>query len=389
VRGRGTTALDVRLLMFAQDFPPRVGGIQTYAYELARRFARACARFEVVAPRDEGCERLDDTLPFRVRRLPVRSDAMCVATPVLAPLLALGRFDAVLHGHWYTAAAGLWLRRLGLVRRVFVGAHGRELLLEEAADLPIVGAAFRRLRRSVLQAVDGLFPVSRHTAGILGELGVRSDRVHVVANGADPERLRPVDGRGFRERHGLGDDPVLFTLARLVPRKGIDTVLDALPAIAQAVPGVRYVIAGDGPDRPRLQALAARRGLAERVRFVGRVGEEELAPAHSAADVFVMPARSDPPDVEGFGLVFLEAGACGTPVVGARAGGVPDAIVDGETGLLVPPDDATALARACIGLLRDPDAAARMGERARARVVDACTWDHAAARMLAVMEASG
>lgn len=373
--------------MIAQDFPPRVGGIQTYAYELARRFASACTRFEVVAPRDQGCEHVDDTLPFRVRRLPVRSDAMSVATPVLAPLLALGRFDAVIHGHWYTAATGLWLRRLGLARRVFVGAHGRELLLEDAADVPIVGHAFRCLRRSVLRAVDGLFPVSRHTAGVLRELGVRPDRVHVVANGADPDRLRPVDGRSFRARHGLGDDPVLFTLARLVPRKGIDTVLDALPAIARAVPSVRYVVAGEGPDRGRLEAIAVDRGLAGRVHFVGRVREDELAPAHSAADVFVMPARSEPPDVEGFGLVFLEAGACGTPVVGARAGGVPDAIVHGETGLLVPPDDAPALAGACIGLLRDPDVRARMGERARARVVNACTWDHAAARMLSVMEA--
>lgn len=378
----------VRLLMIAQDFPPSVGGIQTYAYELAHRFAGSCARLEVIAPREDGCARIDRALPFRVHRLPVRSDAMSLVTPVVAPLVARARFDAVFHGHWYTAATGLWLRRLGLVRRVFVGAHGRELLLEDAAHVPMIGAGFRRLRRAVVRDVDALFPVSHHTGDILRELGARTDRIHVVGNGADPDRLRPVDGGPFRVRHGLGDGPVLLTLGRLVPRKGIDTVLEALPAIVAAVPDVRYVVAGEGPDRARLLEMAARLGLGDRVRFVGRIGDGELASALSAADVFVMPARSEPPDIEGYGLVFLEANACGTPVIGARAGGVPDAIVHGETGLLVEPGHVQGVAHACIELLADPARATRMGMNGRRRVVQGCTWDHAAARILQAMEAA-
>jgi phosphatidylinositol alpha-1,6-mannosyltransferase len=377
----------MRLLMVTQDFPPVVGGIQTYCYELARRFAVACERLEVVAPADRGHEEVDRELPYRVHRLPVRSDRMALATVVALPALCRGgRYDAIFHAQWYTAHAGLLARKLGLVQRVFVAAHGRELLLNVLRPQPVLGASYDRIRVEVLRRVDRFFAVSRYTAGVLEDQGVAPDRISVVPNGVDPERYRSSDGDAWRDKHGLPRGPLILTLCRLVPRKGIDTVLRSLPAVARAVPGVHYAIAGSGPDRERLEKIVREVDQYDRVTFVGRVPDDEVPACLSAADVFAMPARSEPPDVEGFGLVFLEANACGRAVIGARAGGVPDAIVPDETGLLVEPDDLDGLAEALIELLTHPDHAARLGRQGRARVEAWCSWDRVAEKLLRGMQ---
>jgi phosphatidylinositol alpha-1,6-mannosyltransferase len=376
----------MKLLMVTQDFPPVVGGIQTYSYELARRFAAACERFEVVAPADRGHEDVDRDLPYPVHRLPVRSDRMAAATILALPALCRGRgFDATFHAQWYTAHAGLLARKLGFVERVFVAAHGRELLLNVLRPQPVLGAGYDRIRVEVLRRVDRFFAVSRYTAGVLEDQGVAPARITVVPNGVDPDRYRPSDGNAWRSKHGLPAGPLIVTLCRLVPRKGVDTVLRSLPAVARAVPSVHYAIVGSGPDRERLERIVQEVGEFERVTFVGRVPDEEVPACLSAADVFAMPARSEPPDVEGFGLVFLEANACGRAVVGARAGGVPDAIVPGETGLLVEPDDLEGLAEALVELLTHPDHAARLGRQGRARVEAWCSWDRVAEKLLRAM----
>jgi phosphatidylinositol alpha-1,6-mannosyltransferase len=174
---------------------------------------------------------------------------------------------------------------------------------------------------------------------------------------------------------------MLLTVGRLVPRKGVDTVLRALPRIAASVPEVQYVVAGTGPDRNRLERLAVRNGVRDRVHFVGYVADDVLSSYYSAADLFVMPAREALPDVEGFGLVFLEANACGTPAVGARSGGIPDAIVDGETGLLVPPNAPGSLAEATTRILTTPDLADTLGRQGRHRAVNEASWDQIADRI--------
>jgi phosphatidylinositol alpha-1,6-mannosyltransferase len=339
----------------------------------------------VVAPADAGHEEVDRALPYRVHRLPVRSDRMAAATVVALPALCRGRrFDAVLHAQWYTAHAGLLARKLGLVRKVCVAAHGRELLLNVLRSQPVLGAGYDRIRVEVLRRVDRFFPVSRYTGGVLEDQGVSPDRITVVPNGVDSDRYRPGDGAAWRRAHGFVDEPLVLTLCRLVPRKGIDTVLRALPAVARAVPNVHYVVAGNGPDRERLDTIVREVDMYRRVTFLGRV--DDVPACMSAADVFAMPARSEPPDVEGFGLVFLEANACGRPVVGARAGGVPDAIVPGETGLLVEPDDPEGLAEAIIELLQDPALATRLGKQGRARVEAWCSWDRVADKLLRAMQ---
>jgi len=183
----------------------------------------------------------------------------------------------------------------------------------------------------------------------------------------DLERFRPVDPRPLRRRLGLEGRRIILSAGRLVRRKGVDTLLRACARLPHALPPPALVVAGDGPDRPRLEALA--RGLQLPVRFLGRVPDAELPALYSAADLFVLAAREEPDgDVEGFGLVLLEAAACGTPAVACRSGGVPDAVDDGVSGLLVRPDDPAALA-AGLGRVLSDDSLRRWlacGARARA-----------------------
>jgi len=144
-------------------------------------------------------------------------------------------------------------------------------------------------------------------------------------------------------------------------------------------------VGGSGPDSFRLKRLCDTLNLQDHVKFLGRIPEEELPYYYSLADVFVMPAKSDPPDVEGFGIVFLEANACKTPVIGSKSGGIPDAIVDGETGLLVDENDAEQLAMAIWKLITNDELSHQMGEAGRKRILSEINWDTSAQKILAVM----
>ena len=373
----------MRLLFVTQDFPPDVGGIQTYSWEVATRLAERVEALEVIAPRRPSAAAVDRAAPVSVTRVPGRPDLLPVTgLPTVVRRAARLQPDASVHAQWQTVGAAALARGLtGYPRRIVCAAHGRELLFNPLSGLPGGEAAYDRLRRWALAQPDALLPVSRYTAGLLEDQGVPPRRLRVVPNGTNPTRFQPRGGTALRDRLGIGARPMLLTVGRLVPRKGIDTVLRALPQVAASVPAVQYVVAGTGPDRDRLERLAVRRGVSNRVHFVGHVSDDALAAYYSAADLFVMPARNAPPDVEGFGLVFLEANACSTPSVGARSGGIPDAIVDGETGLLVPPAAPGALASTLTALLRTPGWIDTLGRQGRARTVHTANWAQVAARI--------
>ena len=382
VRTRRATGTVVRLLMVSNTFPPVVGGLQTYALEVARGLAARCDAFAVAAPYTRGAFAHDRTLPFRVHRFVEAGEGLALSGIVpIATLARLGAFEVAFATHWAAAHAVL---RAGRPRAVFTAAHGKELLIRPLARVPIAQRGYDSLRRRVLERSTGFFPVSSYTAGLLEQAGVEPARIVTVHNGVDPERFRPFDASALRAELGAIDRPVLLTVARLVPRKGIDTVLASLPRVLRDVPNALYVVAGDGPDRPRLERLAREHGVSASVRFLGAV-PGDIARYYNACDVFVMPARVEPEDVEGFGLVFLEAGACAKPVVGARAGGAVDAIVEGRTGLLVPPDDPAALASALSGLLRDEARRVAMGREGRTHVLADGTWDRAVDRIYAAI----
>lgn len=377
----------MRLLLITQDFPPDVGGTQTYAYEVARHLAERCERLVVLAPRLAGAEAVDATLPYEVVRVPASYDTFGLKTwwPVLK-LMRQDPFDTAFHVQWSSAPATLAARPFGGPRRIFIAAHGRELLIEPlAARSKILQAGYNRVRAYVLHHADVLFPVSRYTRRLLIDSGLPAHRITVVHNGTDPATFYPANVEDLRQELGLANRKVVLTVSRLVPRKGIDTVLRALPRVAEQLSDVSYLIGGDGPDRARLEALTRRLRLTKRVRFLGVIPHEMLYRYYNACDVFVMPSREDPPYVEGFGIAFLEANACGKPVIGARTGGIPDAVRDGETGLLVEPDDEEGLAAALLQLLVNQNLATRLGTNGQQRVLNEATWKHVADHLYEAM----
>ncbi|HWA56010.1 MAG TPA: glycosyltransferase family 4 protein, partial [Gemmatimonadales bacterium] len=190
-----------------------------------------------------------------------------------------------------------------------------------------------------------------------------------VPLGADPDRFSP-DGA----RYPLPDGPWLLTVARLVPHKGIDTGIEALALLRERYPALRYAIAGTGPDRDRLLALARERGVAERVVFLGEVPAADLPSLYRAATIYLGLSREESAEAEGFGLALAEAQASGVAVVAGRSGGIPDAVGDGVTGLLVPPRDAAAAAREIAGLLDDPGRRRSLGAAGRRRVEEWLNW---------------
>jgi phosphatidylinositol alpha-1,6-mannosyltransferase len=226
---------------------------------------------------------------------------------------------------------------------------------------------------------------SHNSARVLVENGFDSSRIRVVHPGVDNERFRPdLDARDLRNRFGAGPGRLLVSVGRLQRRKGHDSVLAAMHALRSELPDLVYVIVGDGVERMRLESLARELQLEGRVHFEGEIPASLLPRYYSAADVFILPTRVDEGDFEGFGLVFLEAAATGTPVIAGRSGGVPEAVADGETGLLVDPTSTSELAQAIRTLVTTPHLGERLGQAGRARVLRQFSWNRAADLVAAI-----
>lgn len=253
-------------------------------------------------------------------------------------------------------------------------AYGNDF---EAAQLRWHAPIFNRL----LARADSLVTISHANALRLQELGQPPPRI--LYPGTDPDRFSPP------ARPDLGP-PVLLSVARLVPRKGIDTVLQALPQLLAQSPDLQYWIVGKGPAHASLGRQAQELGLMQAVRFMDEVTDSELPEIYRRATIFVLPARADyhAGSVEGFGIVYLEASASGLPVVAARSGGAAEAVIENETGLLVPPDDPAALGQALQRLLDDPEMRQRMGRAGRRWVEREMNWDRAGHQFLSIIDRS-
>jgi len=211
------------------------------------------------------------------------------------------------------------------------------------------------------------------------DLPIVADRVVTVPLGTDPERFRPEVDPGPARRHfGLEEGRWLLTVARLTPHKGIDTALRMLARLAPRYPDLRYAVAGQGEDSGRLKALAAELGVADRVRWLGAVGDDLLPSLYCNATLYLGLSRRDGNEVEGFGISMVEASGSGVPVIGGRSGGVPDAVRDGETGVLVDPGAPDEAVIVAAQLLDDPLGARHLGEAGRRAVEQFYNWDRVA-----------
>ena len=371
-----------RTLIVTNDFPPRRGGIQSFVHALVTRLPAGTVT--VYAPAWKGAAEFDARQPFPVIRHP--TSLMLPVPAVSRRAVAIARehgCDTVLFG----AAAPLGLitpalRKAG-VRRAVALTHGHEA---GWAALPGARALLRRIgdEVDVVTYLGEYFRV-RLARALSPEAASRMVR---LAPGVDVTFFRPgAGGATVRERLGLTGRPVVACVSRMVPRKGQDTLIKAWPEIRARGSGAVLLLVGDGPYAPALKRLAGRLNVGDDVMFTGPVPWPELPGYYDAADVFAMPCRTRRGglDVEGLGIVYLEASATGLPVIGGDSGGAPDAILDGETGYVV--RDAAGVADRVTELLSDPARARAMGEKGLAWVDREWREELSAARLSAILDA--
>jgi phosphatidylinositol alpha-1,6-mannosyltransferase len=370
-----------RVLLVTNDFPPRRGGIQSYLVDLVTRLAATGEHtLTVYAPQWKDADAFDATTAgYQVVRHP---GTLMLPVPTvdarMRRLIGEHGIDTV----WFGAAAPLGLlaaraRNAG-ASRVLASTHGHEV---GWSMLPGVRSVLRRIGDDS----DVVTYVSRYTRGRFASAFGPNAALEHLPPGVDSERFRPdpASSSEMRARHGLGQRPTVVCLSRLVPRKGQDMLIRALPSIRQRVSGAALVIAGGGPYLDTLRGLAGRFGVTDHVTFTGGVPSADLPAYHAMADVFAMPCRTRGAglDVEGLGIVFLEASATGVPVIAGSSGGAPETVQHNKTGLVVDGRSVQQVADAVSELLGDPDRAAAMGAAGREWVTTQWRWDALAGRL--------
>jgi len=369
-----------RTLIVTNDFPPRQGGIQSFVHALATRLPAGSVT--VYAPAWAGAAAFDARQPFPVIRHP---------TSLMLPVPGVARRAATIareHGCesvLFGAAAPLGLitpalRRAGIITAVAL-THGHE-----AGWAALPGA--RTLLRRIGDDVDVVTYLGEYTRMRLARAlsPAAASRMVRLAPGVDVTFFRPgAGGAAVRERLGLTTRPVVACVSRMVPRKGQDTLIKAWPTVRAQVSSAALLLVGDGPYAPALKRLAQRLGVSDDVVFTGSVPWPELPGYYDAANVFAMPCRTRRAglDVEGLGIVYLEASATGLPVIGGDSGGAPDAIWDGESGYVV--HDVPGTAARIIDLLRDPVRAKAMGDKGLAWVEREWREELPAARLAGIL----
>ncbi|WP_172384080.1 glycosyltransferase family 4 protein [Streptomyces sp. MNP-20] len=374
-----------KTLIVTNDFPPRPGGIQAFLHNMALRLdpAELVVYASTWKRGREGAEAtaaFDAEQPFTVVR---DRTTMLLPTPRVTQ-----RAVSLLREHgctsvWFGAAAPLGLmapalRKAG-ARRLVATTHGHEA---GWAQLP----ASRQLLRRIGESTDTLTYLGEYTRSRIAAAltPAAAARMVQLPPGVDEKTFHPGSGgAAVRARLGLTDRPVVVCVSRLVPRKGQDTLILAMPRILAAEPDAVLLIVGGGPYEKELRKLAAETRVADSVVFTGAVPWAELPAHYGAGDVFAMPCRTRRGglDVEGLGIVYLEASATGLPVVAGDSGGAPDAVLDGETGWVVRGGSPEAAAERILPLLGDAELRRRMGERGRAWVEERWRWDLLAERL--------
>lgn len=396
--------MDIRqsVLLLAGEFPPFKGGIARVADHLATGLVDRGHEVTVFAPRmgqegetaarrrrtaEDGLRTPDQGLgtaggSLVVRRFPLsrlRSVRMLPTLPFV-----LGHYAR----HAPDVCLALRCTREGILanlnRRItgtpyITFAYGTEFLRYPP------GSRRGRMVRRIIDESARTFCISEFTRRALAERGCSPDRLSVMCPGIDRLPTNLPGQEKARDRLNLHGGPVLLSVSRLVPHKGHDTVLRALPRLRSRWSGLQYVVVGKGVHEAALRQLAQAVGVAEAVRFVGYVPDGDLASYYAACDVFVMPSREEQGSVEGFGISFLEAAAHGRPAIGGRGTGAEDAIADGVTGILVDPYSAEAVTEGIAKLLGDEPLRKQMGVAARARVESDFSWERAVATVERVL----
>ena len=378
-----TSTNRTNILLLTDAFLPHAGGSREYYYNIYRKLVDlGDSQVTLLTKKIPGWKEFDRSSSserFRiVRRFkPLRSWKYHELPKGLGPFLqatwhAMGRRPSLVHaGDLFPPGltAMILKKLLGLPYVVY--CHGEEVTqLDHFKYQP-------RVRDRIYLNADAVIAASEFARSNLIRLGVPNDRICKIVPGVDSERFRPMPGRtDLVERYGLQRKTVVLTVARLIPRKGHRVVLEALGKVYREFPDAHYLIAGTGPEEDRLRQTVRDLGLNERVTFAGYVPAEQLPDIYNLSDIMVMPNRQEKDgDVEGFGIVFLEANATGKPVVAGRSGGAIEAVAEGKTGYLVNPEDSNELAGVLRRLLADQVLRERLGREGVRRVKSEFNWE--------------
>lgn len=378
----------MRQLLASYDFPPVGGGIARLTGELAKRYP--AGTLLVSTGRFPGSEQVDAELPNRVDRAGIESTRLRTIQGLLVWSRRLRRlaraFDPafIWCGNLKPAAfPALWVsQREGIPYGILL--YGSELLLlrHRIRTSPRKRVAARMALRhaAVLVAISDW--TRSLSLEVLAELGLKPGAIEVrtIPLGTDPLHFRPgLDTRAVRARYGLDDGRWLLTVARLAAHKGIDTGLKALAALRLDYPDLRYAVVGTGIKQAELEALARELGVADRVRFLTDVPDADLPAVYNCAELYLGLSRPEELLIEGFGIALSEASASGIPVISGLAGGIPDAVRDGETGLLVDSTDPRAVVRSVRSVLADRQLGRRLGQAGRRAVETHFNWNRVTA----------
>jgi phosphatidylinositol alpha-1,6-mannosyltransferase len=374
-----------RLLVLTEHFVPAKGGSITWMLNTYSRFDPR--EVVVVASPQEGDTHIDQVLPFGVVRIPMRMADWDPTVPasLVRYLHIMWHVYRQCHTHHlqqihcakvFPEGLMAWMLRWGYGLPYLLYAHGEEILSA------LTSRKLAWLLPRIYRGAAAIIANSRNTKTLLQGIGVDSSRIHIIHPGVHVQSFcaNLEAAQHVRQKHRLGAAPVLLTVGRMQRRKGQDMVIQALPRIRQSMSQVKYVMVGTGEELATLTTLAHELGVQDSVVFVGSVPDQELAAYYAACDVFIMPNRQIDGDIEGFGIVYLEANAAGKPVIGGKSGGTDDAIVDGVTGLRVDGNSCDEITNAVIDLLSTPEKAKAMGLRGRQRVENEFTWDAVVAR---------
>jgi phosphatidylinositol alpha-1,6-mannosyltransferase len=371
----------MRILFLTDSFLPHAGGSRVYYHHLLRGLHNNPQNaITILTKKVDGWRDFDravDHPRFRIfragRPLPNWRYQQWpkIASPFLyaSALLMTKRYDLIHCGDLYPQGVVSLAFRL-LLRKPYVAyCHGEEITQTE-------GRRFQpRVRDAIYRHAQVVVAANEFARQNLLRIGVAKSRIRKITPGVDCARFKPADQRqDLLERFRLRGRFVLLTVGRLVPRKGHEVVLRALSTLLPEKPNIAYLIVGTGPDEAKLRQTAAELGLSHLVHFVGFVKDEDLPDYYNLADLFVLPNSDDKGDMEGFGMVFLEANACGKPVIGGRSGGTSEAVLERETGMLVDPDNPAELARTLKLLMDDVAFRTKLGQNGLRRAASDFRW---------------
>lgn len=381
------------ILLITSTWPPRVGGAENYLFQIYRRLPHV--KLVVITSQDRDDRTFDRRQDWQTIRVPReyfvaywhgRRGRFSVLTQ-LHRLIRENNIDLVVTGFTFPDGLIAWMLKQVFRIPYITHFYGLDFLA------PMNYALWERSKViQIFQNADQLIGCSNYSRDKVIEIGIEPSKVHSVLPGVDSLQFHPVDVQErlrIRRKLALPENaPILLTVSRLVPRKGHDLVLRSLPRLVKKYPDLLYLIVGQGSHLESLQALVEENNLSGCVRFIGAIADSELPVIYQAADLFVMPNRDINGDVEGFGIVFIEASASGIPVIGGASGGTQDAVAEGISGFLVDPSDTNQITDCVLRFLSNQGLSSEIGRNGRRLAEDKFSWERAAKQVAEIIETS-